>query len=981
MLEILAMTIGSAAAKIGLSIWMNEPELTVDATGGIVDSIFSFTKDKIVARRANRHFETISEKIAERLEYIISIEFKSLDKGDVEQVAELASAQLNRFKLTQELLVEKNFDANLLYKTLNEKTKSRKQGLSTAQVALLDRFLFETCVYAVDFALKLPSTTMQTLPTILQQGDLLIQQIHNIAKELQELQEKTYNSSPAISGSQFALEYARSVKRAVGTMELFGTNLSESSKRYPLSVAYIGLTVAKIQSKSGNNDFEEKTPIPKLINLTKKLMIRGPAGSGKTTILKWLALNIIDQNFQRDIDSWNYLTPFLIKLRQCVDMKTLPKPEEFPYLIAPLISHEMPHSWVHEKLRKGTAIVLIDGVDEITNRDEVRSWVEELTQTFPNSYYVITSRPLAKTDPWKLPVGFVEAEISPMEMPEIRQFVKHWHNAIKTFSANQHEIDSIDEMALEVVDIIRSNNAILELATTPILCAMICALNRDKARNIPQKRLELYEACTHMLVELREVERAITFASIPDLTYREKIMLLSDLAYYLLSNGWSEIDRGRAKDRLLATMKKVPKLKENTTPARLLDYFVERTGILREPSQATIDFAHRTFQEYLAAIYAIDNDNIGMLSNNATDSQWREVIILAAGIANQKQKKELLEEIILMGEIDVENKHQVHLLAVACLETVSGIEPSLYQTIIEKLEELIPPTNILEAKALATAGDLAVPHLQKSNEEYIEYIIRCLETIKTPIAIQTIAKYLDDADYTTFRLIIESFNRLSKDELGRSLLDNLSFEAIIIDKGHKMHLLHFIRHVDTLTISNYSHKDLPDLSHIKDTQELILLNCPNLMSLEFFASMRNLKNLKITGCNDLDNLNGIENFVELNRLEIDKTTINNLRALSTLTNLNILILKKLEITDLIGVAKLPLRRLELRKCYELRNIESIQRLSRLTNLVIEQCPNIFDLNGNLLETQRLRKVDLISTGDNSYHISDELKEKVEIVER
>ena len=59
---------------------------------------------------------------------------------------------------------------------------------------------------------------------------------------------------------------------------------------------------------------------------------------------------------------------------------------------------------------------------------------------------------------------------------------------------------------------------------------------------------------------------------------------------------------------------------------------MERSGLLREPAAGRVDFVHRTFQEYLAAKAAVDNDEIGLLVTNAHDDQWREVVVMAAGM-------------------------------------------------------------------------------------------------------------------------------------------------------------------------------------------------------------------------------------------------------------------------------------------------------------------------------------------------------------
>ena len=66
---------------------------------------------------------------------------------------------------------------------------------------------------------------------------------------------------------------------------------------------------------------------------------------------------------------------------------------------------------------------------------------------------------------------------------------------------------------------------------------------------------------------------------------------------------------------------------------------VERSGMLREPFKGFIHFAHRTFQEFLAAQAVLNEDDIGVLVKNAYDDQWREVIILASGLSRQERRE------------------------------------------------------------------------------------------------------------------------------------------------------------------------------------------------------------------------------------------------------------------------------------------------------------------------------------------------------
>jgi predicted NACHT family NTPase len=56
------------------------------------------------------------------------------------------------------------------------------------------------------------------------------------------------------------------------------------------------------------------------------VVIAGEAGSGKTTILQWLAVQAAQRSFGVELDEWNKLVPFFIQLRNYASARPLPLP-------------------------------------------------------------------------------------------------------------------------------------------------------------------------------------------------------------------------------------------------------------------------------------------------------------------------------------------------------------------------------------------------------------------------------------------------------------------------------------------------------------------------------------------------------------------------------------------------------------------------------------------------------------------------------
>ena len=350
----------------------------------------------------------------------------------------------------------------------------------------------------------------------------------------------------------------------------------------------------------------------------------------------------------------------IIRLRRSVG-KDLPPPEEFVTEVGRHIAADMPQAWVTRLLREGRALVLIDGVDELpeSQRRPARTWLAMLVDTFPNAKYAITSRPGAAASTWLDHQGFTAAEVEPMSWPDVREFVRHWHDA---FRAESGDTDRLAQLAASESGLLESLNArrhLRLLATSPLLCALLCVLNLDRRAQLPDERMELYATALDMLLERRDVERLIAPSGVP-LSKTIKRLLLEDLAYWLIRSGWSDAPRDRVTERIARKLAAMPRAGTDDGAA-VLETLIVRSGLIREPVAGRIDFIHRTFEEYLAASAAVSEDQIGELVRNAHDDQWREVIVMAAGHAQPRQREELLRGILARADAEPRRPHRGHM--------------------------------------------------------------------------------------------------------------------------------------------------------------------------------------------------------------------------------------------------------------------------------------------------------------------------------
>jgi predicted NACHT family NTPase len=162
------------------------------------------------------------------------------------------------------------------------------------------------------------------------------------------------------------------------------------------------------------------------------------------------------------------------------------------------------------------------------------------------------------------------------------------------------------------------------LATNPLMCALLCALNRDRRMQLPRARKELYDAALDMLLVRRDTEREIVGVEGVDLTREEQAALLQRLAYWLIRNGQVEAERAEAVEMVAEWLAAMPQVQGSAQ--EVFAHLLIRSGLLREPAPGAVDFVHRTFQDYLGVKAAVEARDFGVLVQNDAAVVGRDLI-------------------------------------------------------------------------------------------------------------------------------------------------------------------------------------------------------------------------------------------------------------------------------------------------------------------------------------------------------------------
>jgi predicted NACHT family NTPase len=354
-----------------------------------------------------------------------------------------------------------------------------------------------------------------------------------------------------------------------------------------------------------------------------RLMVLGKPGSGKTTFLRHLAVACCKSEFLADH------IPILIELRFIKDTSQ--------FNLLNTIHREFrlaDRGQTEEILNQGKVLILLDGLDEVPGQSkrDVQDHIYEFSQQYYKNRFILTCR--TQTTEYSL-ATFEYVEVADFNPEQVKIFAQNW------FTALAETPEQGTELTVKFLDKLKlpDNKQTAELAVTPILLSLTCWVFND-LKGLPPKRSDLYEQGINLLLEKwdekRGVRRELGSEAYRKLSVGEKKKLLSYVAarkfeqeqYVLFEQG--ELQEYIAEYLRIST----------EDSEAVLDAVAAQHGLLIERAQGFWSFSHLTFQEYFAAKWFCDRADWDSLVSHINERHWREVFLLAVGMA--KNADELL---------------------------------------------------------------------------------------------------------------------------------------------------------------------------------------------------------------------------------------------------------------------------------------------------------------------------------------------------
>ncbi len=411
------------------------------------------------------------------------------------------------------------------------------------------------------------------------------------------------------------------------------------------------------------------TSIIAALNAYPRAVILGGAGSGKSTVLNYLALGLCgavqDEAFAGE---WTHreLLPIVVTLRRFGrhvrdELRKDDAAREDPCAL--LLDYVKNHKQeglrrvapeladaFNELLGQRGAVWLLDGLDEVhaSYRNFVNKAIEALVARYPRCRFVVTCRTYSYRDDFqKLHAqsspSFRELPVLPFEDEQIELFVQRWYDEV----ARKRNKPDASQRADQLNRAIRNRAYLRRMAANPLLVSLMADLHSGDVTELPEDRWVLLEKAIELLIYRWQANKSEPDDAPEDVQKEERIRAeierrgrdrlldaLSRLAYEVHRD--SDLPAAESvadipESRLIAAMRGLIE-RFDLDDRDLADYLCERAGLIVDDGgdPRVYRFPHRIFQEYLAA-RAMRNkpgEVAGLL--DADEARWREVYALIA---------------------------------------------------------------------------------------------------------------------------------------------------------------------------------------------------------------------------------------------------------------------------------------------------------------------------------------------------------------
>ncbi|MBI3338668.1 MAG: SUMF1/EgtB/PvdO family nonheme iron enzyme [Chloroflexi bacterium] len=418
-----------------------------------------------------------------------------------------------------------------------------------------------------------------------------------------------------------------------------------------------GLSLAgRAPTDGGTHPLHLGEPLPVLDILCdySGVVVLGDPGAGKTTFLKYLALRLArGEGEQIGLGDWLPIIMPVAAYANALQSKDVPLDEFIAEYFAGIGADLPIGPMLHEALKAGRALILLDGLDEVRDINLRNTVVERITDFYAfhrrgGNKFVLTSRIVGYRAVRPSADGLIECTLVDFEEDEIEDFVTRWTSALEKQAQGSTAVARADAEGdrRELLDAISENNGVRRLASTPLLLTILALMKRQGV-SLPERRVQLYDQYVSTLLSTWNRARSLSGrAPGRDLDEIQTVRVLAPLALWMheVSPGVGLVNREDMRRKLEEIFTERGDASPQVAARQFLQDVRDHAALLLERGPGEFGFIHLTFEEYLAAVaIALGGQGsskpiVDVLAPHIGEQTWHEVTLLTIGYLGIRQQ-------------------------------------------------------------------------------------------------------------------------------------------------------------------------------------------------------------------------------------------------------------------------------------------------------------------------------------------------------
>ena len=378
-----------------------------------------------------------------------------------------------------------------------------------------------------------------------------------------------------------------------------------------------------------------------------QVIVGGP-GTGKSTLLRYLVLDLLSSNpkWETVAERWGQRLPIWLPFHfftQRVSDQTGSSASVGEALKAWFEQHDAGQVWplVQKALNDDRLLLVVDGLDEWINDESGRYAVAAL-ETFSASRstpLIVSARPYG-LGRLTLGPGWSYRRIASLTPEQQRLVSLPYYHAVSNSGDQFLTSAQIEQSVKSFLSQIREVPSLHAISRTPLFLVLLLGLHLSSIGKLPTERFEVYGQAVQLLVADHPARRrtaAAVTASRHSLSDRQLRMIMANLAFVSQVRGdLGILQEQTVREDIINALRDPDYFAMSSADSakiadQVLDIAEGELGLLVRQGPGTLGFLHRILQEQLASEFIADrlspSEINELFEKYVGDPRWREVLL------------------------------------------------------------------------------------------------------------------------------------------------------------------------------------------------------------------------------------------------------------------------------------------------------------------------------------------------------------------